>query len=229
MLHKDWKNTYLAITVTAALYEQEGDFRQTYWLDLNNRWIEDFWGNVSLEPVKKFNVTEPLYVEELSIECVLETYSELGLSTDEASNFNIKDYLFFTDPAQDGNYVYRYLTDIDNETWADYDFRIIKQFSTKDWIEQGYLYDMKLLAGESVEEYIANVLEYEGKTYKDIDTWSEADTQNYINSITDEQERQKAQELFDDGVPLTSDYDVKSLFLQPTRLYVSANIQGGVR
>lgn len=229
MLHKDWKNAYLAITVTAALYEQEGDFRRTYWLDLNNRWVEDFWGNVSLEPIKKFNVTEPLYVEELSIECVLDTYGDLGISVDETSNFYIKDYLFFTDPAQDGNYVYKYLTSVSPEAWVEYDFRVIKQFSTNDWMEQGYLYDMKLLSGESIVEYIANTLEYEGTTYEDIGTWSDVDTQNYIDAIADEQKRQLVQELFDDGSPLMPDYDVKSLLLQPTRLYVSANIQGGVR
>ena len=30
------KNPYIAITVTAARYEQQGDFRKTYWLDLTD-------------------------------------------------------------------------------------------------------------------------------------------------------------------------------------------------
>lgn len=60
MLLKEWNNPYLAITVTAARYEQEGDFRQTYWLDLNNRWVEKNDGTTVLEPIKKFMSTEAL-------------------------------------------------------------------------------------------------------------------------------------------------------------------------
>ena len=36
------------------------------------------------------------------------------------------------------------------------------------------------------------------------------------------------QDLYDSGVPLMPNYDTKSIILQPTKLYVSTDIQGGI-
>lgn len=233
-----WDNPYIAITVASGLYEQEGDFRETYWLDMSNRWVEQSDGSVKLEPAKKFIYADALFVSAFTIADALIHYGvDAGgkIALDSNSDFDITNYLFFTDPLQDGNYVYKYVKDyklvdgaIASEVWAEYDFRIIKQFDTKSWMEQQYYFDIKVLAGESIEEHIARALQSQGITVS-TDAWSDVMTQEYINLMTDDDDRRVVQELFDEGVPLMPNYDTKSLIIQPAKLYVGANIQGGVK
>jgi hypothetical protein len=47
--------------------------------------------------------------------------------------------------------------------------------------------------------------------------------------IEDPSVRENIQALYDDGAPLMPSYDTKSLLLDPTPIYVSVNIQGGVK
>lgn len=232
MLFKYWQNPYLAITVTAARYEQEGDFRETYWLDLDNEYIEQPDGSVELQEMKRFISTEALPLPGWSIRDAINLYGTSAggkMVLDPTSDFDITNYLFYVDENNDGNRVYRYLrTYVDNdndldEVWEDYDFRVIKSFNTKSWIEQGYLYDMKILSGQTVIERISELIG------EDVSNLNDDIVREKIEQIEDEAEREKMRELYDSGAPLMPDYDTRALILQPTNLYVSANIQGGVR
>lgn len=236
MLLKNWQNPYLVITVAAALYEQKGDYRESYWLDLNRRFVEKSDGSVELEETKKFISTEALFVEDFDIAQILSVYGvDAGgkIVADPESDFDITNYLFFADPNLDGNYIYKYVDTYevsDDEyvaEWKEYSFRIIKTFDTKSWMEQGYLFDAKILTGESLVDMIKAQLTIENITYSD-DVWSDAETQLYINMISDATIKAEAQALFDENIPLRSTYDTKLLIIEPTRLYVSVNIQGGV-
>lgn len=238
---KTWENPYLAITVAAALYEQKGDYRETYWLDLNRRWVEQQNGSVVLEPLKKFISSEVLPLNIFAISEALSVYGVYvggKMVLDKTNDFDVTNYLFFVDVYNDGNYTYKYVKDytldgygyIVDEEWEDYDFRVIKQFDTKSWMEQGYLFDIKVLAGESVQEHIAGILDVERTSYKsDFDTWTNEDWENYIAAIKDETLRAEMQALYDDGAPLMPSFDTKSLLLEPTPIYVSVNIQGGIK
>lgn len=382
MLFKEWKNPYLAITVTAARYEQQGDFRKTWWLDMNNRWVEQENGSLEIIPMKRFIETEALYTEFFSVYDILNMYGVNAypagrIVIDPNSPFDIKNYLFFTDKNADGNNVYQYVksydilityeliykywnsdilydlndvvlysedytlpngdvltstgyylnlgetakgvkpinivvnpssyvefnvnsnwieiwpqqsagvydnwskdftywqgqtviwnnevyaciyptpdpfsspvrgttcdpsntqywrklasylggSSINNEIWEVYDFRIIKQFNTRDWVEQNYLFDIKVLAGESIEEYVYNQLSQEGDDVIDL-PWTRDVLQQKIKEINDEAIRKQVQEIYDSGQPLMPDYDTKSLILNPTNLTVTSNIQGGIR
>lgn len=225
MLFNQWNNPFLVITVTTATYKQEGDFRKTYWLDLSNTYVEQIDGSFVLMPIKKFVSTEALYLEEFTVEDVLDKYgTAVGgkIVEDPTSDFDVTNYLFYTDPLSDGNRVYKYVTLVDNEyVWVDYHFRIIKQFVTNDWLGQGYLFDIKVIAGESIKEHIAGILGVEA-------TWLDGETQAKIDEIGDEVKRAEMQALFDTGEPLMPEYDFQSVILQPTRLYVSTNTQGGI-
>jgi hypothetical protein len=234
MIMKEWKNPYLAITVTSARYKQRGDFRKTYWLDLSNRFVEQADGSMVLAPIKKFISTEALYLMFFSIEEAIAYYGvDAGgkIVLDSNSDFDITNFLFFIDEGSDNKKVYKYVKsytvdgagNIVNEVWEEYNFRIIKQFRTNDWIEQTYLFDIKVLSGESVKEHIANIL---GLDSSNANNWSDTETQSYINQITDDIKRLEMQNLFDSAIPIMPDYDTKSLILMPTNLYVSANIQG---
>lgn len=237
MLFKQWENPYLVITVTAARYQQRGDFRQTWWLDMDNRWVEQADGTFEIVPMKRFQGTEALYITSFTpagLEEALQKYRYIRLDAD--SDFDVTNYLFYTDVLNDGNRVYKYVDEYEhageriiNATWTEYDFHIIKQFNTKDWTEQNYLFDVKVLAGESVDEHIRGILIQEGDNEELIPKtpWEDDVIQEHIKLISNKATRIEMQELFDSGAPLMPYYDTKSLVLLPTNLIVSANIQGG--
>lgn len=230
MLFSKWLNPYLAITVAGSRYEQTGDMRETHWLDLSYRWVEQKNGSTVKEPFKRFIATEPLYLPTgFSVIEVLSYYGD-RIVVDTNSDFDIKNYLFYTE--NDGKYEYKYVSSYtgddaetadDSAVWTDYNFRIVKQFDTKNWMEQGYLYDAKIVAGETLIEYVARQLGVEP------DEWSTVELEENIASIQDEQARMRAMETFESGAPLISEYDIKSLIIEPSKLLVSTNIQGGVR
>ena len=247
---KNWRNPYLAITVSAALYEQRGDFRETYWLDLKQRYVEQSDGSMALENLKTFISGEVLWLPNgFYATDALGLYDKIVL--DPTSDFDITNFLFFCDPFSDGNYSYKYIAKYevtepvvdedgsiideggyiieDTVEWVDYDFRIIKHFTTKDWMEQNYLFDVKVLAGESVQEYIAGILDTQGTSYKPFVMWTNEDWEMYIAIIQDETLRTRAKELYDEGAPLMPSYDTKGLLIEPSTIHVSVNIQGGVR
>lgn len=241
---KNWRNPYLAITVSAALYEQRGDFRETYWLDLKQRYVEKRDGSMALENLKTFISGEVLWLPNgfyaTDAITLYGANSENGkIVLDPTSDFDIKNFLFFCDPFSDGNYSYRYIIKYeldedghiveDSVEWAEYDFRIIKHFTTKDWMEQNYLFDVKVLAGESVQEHVAAILDTQGTEYKSFVVWTNEDWERYIALIQDETLRTQAKELYDEGAPLMPSYDTKGLLIEPSTIHVSVNIQGGVR
>lgn len=229
MLFKEWPNPYLAITVTAARYTQKGDFRRTWWLDMNNRWVEKENGDFEIIPVKRFIETSPLYVKSFeNIADILEDYPRIQL--DVESDFDITNYLFFTDSQEDNGLVYKYVDRYEVNDglvslidWLPYNFRIVKQFDTKDWVEQNYLYDIKILTGENIEQYLSRLL------VDDLPTspWSDEMIRTQIERITDRNVRKSVKDIFESGQPLMPNFDTRAILLYPTKIVVSANIQGG--
>lgn len=212
MLFSEWKNPFLVITVASARYDQKGDFRRTWWLDLDNSWKQNADGTMSIVPIKRFAETNAVYTRLFDVGQILADY-EGQITLD-----NIENYLFFNGTD------YKYLN---GEIWETYNFRIIKQFNTKDWIEQNYLYDIRILAGERVDEHIHGVLTQQGATDIPALPWADEVTVVQLARITDETIRQELTELFESGCPLMPDYDVDNVILLPTKLVVSSNIQRG--
>ena len=232
MLFSKWSNPYLAITVAGSMYEQTGDMRETYWLDLSHRWVEQEDGSVVKEPLKRFIATEPLYLPDgrFSITDALDYYGD-RIVIDTNSDFDVKNYLFYIENS-DGNYEYKYVSSYTgtgaesadtSAIWTEYSFRIIKQFDTKSWMEQGYLYDAKILTGQTLPEFVARCLNVM------VEDWDTEELQVKIFLIEDEENRQLAQDVYESGAALMPDFDTKSLIMEPTRLLVSNNIQGRVR
>ena len=237
---KNWDTPYIAITVTAALYEQEGDYRETHWLDLSNRYIQRADGTYVLTPLKRFTSTEVLYLpDEFSTNEVMSYYGQDNggkLVIDKDNDFDITNFLFFRDPQKNGNYEYKYIKsyttnssgDIIDEEWESYNLRVVDSFITRDWMEQGYLFDVKLLAGMSLQEYLMGILLGQGVMTKTGD-WNNEDWDVYISQIIDPALREKVERLYDEGAPLLPTFDTKSVILEPTPLFVSVNLQGGVK
>ena len=364
MMLKEWQNPFLVITITAARYSQEGDYRHSWWLDLTQRYVEDAEGKLVLEPVKRFTGTEALFLDadDFSITEVMAAYGPEAnptpgrIVTDKDSDFDVTNFLFYIDPNKDGNRTYKYCKSYtivpetfvnckipvtvnpnaatgegistagfyitasasaghvyyynsayptgaqvidcgnftihndselyilvtartfpiqatygygtlyvnadynlqlytisatpsgigisiavapalytnnieeehtEDEDWEEYSLRVVKTFDTKEWVEQGYLYDIKVLAGELVEESVHDYLINEGKEVPDL-PWSDEELQEQIERIDNAEMRAYYQGIYDTGMPLMPTYDTKLLVLMPTNLYVSANIQKGI-
>lgn len=244
VVYNEWRHPYLAITITAARYPQDGDMRRTYWLDLSKRWVADVNGTLTEENLKSFVSTQPLYMPTypFTVEDIAAYYGSFVNTEDSDDPFYYTNYLFFTDTNANGErkFVYgvseRQIT-IEGETFrqvicAQYDFRVVTSFNTRDWYEQTYLYDIKVLAGQSTGEFIvASLLNYDsqydfGDATSNPANWTREDYQAFINDIQDEEDKATAQMLFDNNIPLTSTYDTKKIILPATNIYVSANIQG---
>lgn len=231
MILNKWKNPYLVITISSTLYDQSDVHKDVYWLDLDTRLVEKSDGKYIEEKIKKFVITEPLYVDQFNINEILSKYGTKAggkIVLDKANEFDITNFLFYTDPYSDGNYVYKYLKSYVTSsnptgTWVDYDFRVVKFFDTKAWKSQDYFYDIKIVAGESLVDFVRNSLKEQGTEF-DEGVWTDLELCNYINLLEDDVIREEAKKMFDENVPLRSSYDAKVVLLDPSRLHVTTNI-----
>ena len=107
MPFKKWKNPYIVMTVTSARYEQKGNFRKSWWLNINECFVEKENGETELVLFKRFINTEPLYTEEFNINYILSIYEEFIAEDDEDNDFDIRNYLFYTEIS--GKKVYKYV------------------------------------------------------------------------------------------------------------------------
>lgn len=160
LLHKRLKNPFLVMTISKNTYSQSDDFKEVHWLNLDKRYIEDAYGNVTLEHTKRFTSTEPLYLSDASLSYSLEDLLEIypKMSTKEDDAFYIENFLFYIDPEENGEYIYclcRYDDSNGTLVWTSgpkvltlLDFRIIKNFDTKAWSAGTYLFEMKIVDGE---------------------------------------------------------------------------------
>lgn len=225
-----WNNAYLMITISAALYKQRGDFRRTYWLDLSS--------------LKKFTGTEALYMPRyapdipFAISQVMNKYGNIiTLNEDTDSDDNdITNYLFCTDPNNDGKLVYKYVEDytlengeVTEERWTEYNCRFVQPFYTKDWVEQRYLYDANIVNGPTVLEYLNGVLARDGMGEFALDTNADDETiRNTIALLRDGPEKEYIRKVYESGRPLMPEYDAKFCLWLPKKIFVSVDLQGEI-
>lgn len=219
MLLKDWVNPYLVLTIAAARYDQSGAFSRTWWLDMDKQMVENEDGSYAEDILlKRFIHTQPLYLEEHRMAAINTTYPEIP-------NEEATDYLFYTDPDKNGKRIYKYLEDAE---WKDYNFRIIKLVDTQDMIEQTYLFDIKLIAGNSIQEEMFNEFLVQGDEPPAL-PWSNEKAISYVENIVDTEKREQFETWLQSGAPLRPPYQVETPLLQPTKFMVGADIQGGIK
>ena len=225
---KFWRNPYLTITVSAALYKQKGDFRRTYWLDLS--------------PLKKFISTEALYIvpyqhdlsKPFAISEVMSKYENI-IALDKNKDNDITNYLFCTDPNRDGKLVYKYVENYEldgnggviEEHWTEYNCRFVKYFDTKDWVEQRYLYDANIVSGTTVLEYLNGILARDniGELVSDA---NDEMIRNAIASLKNGIEREYLGKVYESGRALMPEYDTKFCLWLPKKIFVSVDLQGEI-
>lgn len=225
MLYSRLENPYLAITITSAKYAQIQDFRETYWLDLKEKEVEQEDGSIVKVQIKSFIYLEPLKLTSFDMTEAYNTYKDKCRIVVDDGEYDIKNYLFYIIDEK-GNKVFKYLEsyvldDSGNpieQTWSEpYEFRIVKIFDTYDWIAQSYLLDMKIVSGQSVVDNINEMIQGDDFIeYK-------------IERIADKKLREFYKSLYFSKQPLMPTYDINSVILEPTKLTVSTNIQRGMR
>ena len=128
----EWNNPYILITVSSSSYNQE------------NRYVLNVW--LSLKDIPAFHNTTILEAKSGNIEYMLNGES-VYLTEIEAGAV----YYY------NGKYVYLSEVKDGNNTLEEYSLRIIYPFTheiTKEWVEQSYLYSIRLVAGTSIEQYV---------------------------------------------------------------------------
>lgn len=100
-----------------------------------------------------------------------------------------------------------------NTIWEEYEFRAVIPFDTKDWIEQDYIYELKIVSGELMSKYISDRL-------KELNVSS-------IDEIVDENIKQELLELQNSNAPLSPRCDSNVIIIESAMIKVSSNLQTG--
>uniref|UniRef100_UPI0040257F90 hypothetical protein n=1 Tax=Alloprevotella sp. TaxID=1872471 RepID=UPI0040257F90 len=132
VISSEWNNPYILITVSSSSYNQE------------NRYVLNVW--LSLKDVHTFHNTTILEAKSGNVEYILNGES---IHLSEISSDVLYSY--------DGKYIYLSEVVDGNKILEEYSLRIIYPFTheiTKDWVEQSYLYSIRLVAGTSIEQYV---------------------------------------------------------------------------
>lgn len=191
------QNPYLKITVASDKYSASKTYIKTWWLDLTNGYNEN--GEHILLP--KFSSVEPKEVNSIN---------EVGNADTDTEH-----YLYRV--IGDNKYYYN-----DGEV-KEYNFRIVKTFLsgiTSEWIEKRYTYDIKLVGGQTVVDYVQGLV----RAHELIpsDTPIESDLNSLLNLFVGHEELLEGVRL--DGRPLQSE-DINQDILEPTEISVASDTE----
>lgn len=127
IVSSEYNNPYILLTITSTKYNQENRYLANWWLDLTD--------------LPRFPNT---VVKEISSVNSASEYAD-----DEPMQFVYHDN-------KTGKYQYLKEYNVGEDAlFEDYEFRIIHAFThdiTKDWVEQTYLYSIRLVAGRKTDE-----------------------------------------------------------------------------
>lgn len=120
---------YVLLSVASSKYEQEGRYLLNFWIDLKN--------------LPRFENTVPKEITEFEDAYVADDFEGQYLYYKNGDIANCK-YWIWDDKAS-------------KRVWKDYDFRIIHTFThavTKEWVEQTYIYSLRLVSGMDMYLYL---------------------------------------------------------------------------
>lgn len=230
-------NPYICITVTSSKYEQLGRYHVTWWLDVGQGYTDDG----TLITLPRFNSTTPMHL-------TTDTWlTSLPIDPVTGLVYNAFEAIWYINKS-DGTKEYK-RWDLNTGRWIDYSFRIIKTFTqedTKEWIEQDYQYDITLVAGDTLTEYLYDLklhtfmelyevldsaifLDYLDSDYDSAlaELWEDLATDNtgiydWLKTIN----RNLVKDL-DMTAPLIN-YSAVQIILPPTKLTVQSYLKGGL-
>lgn len=168
----------------------------------DERYIANWW--LSLEELPRFKSTVPIKIS---------SFDFVNVQEDEPG-----DYLYYVDDVKTCKYF------DENYVWHEYNFRLIHNFLhsvTSQWIEQSYLYSIRLVAGSKMDEYIENL-------YKSVFN-VEADTTKSTEELYNEIKNNYPEYV--KGIDISralATIDVTQDILIPTKLTVLSDLNGGL-
>lgn len=189
------QNPYLKITVASDKYNSSNNYVKTWWLDLANGYDE----NGEHIELPRFSSVEPKEVN----------------SINEVGNADIDGEHYLYRVIGDDKYYYK------DDSVKEYNFRILKSFlsgTTSEWIEKQYTYDIKLVGGQTVKDYVQGLV----RAHELIpsDTPIESDLNSLLNLFVGHEELLEG--VYLDGRPLQS-IDINQDILKPTQIFVSSD------
>lgn len=166
------KNPYFLITVSTTRYQQENRYLSNYWLDLSDypRFLSTQAFDL-LSLTSEANGETPMYpngfsdiTARSSSVSTVGDYLVYGYIGDKLIFLDYTDCVFYVED-EDGNRIYKYWNDSVSESggrigWQDYDCKIVKTFlqeDTSQWVEQSYVYSIRLVSGQSMNEYLTKL------------------------------------------------------------------------
>lgn len=186
ILDKNWPNPYILLTVSSNRFASNGKYQQLYWLDLS--------------AYPKFEKTRPEYISDL------DNGVPSGYTADTA--------VFYTITDGERSY-YRWTGTV----FIPYSFKFKKTFLANDtaaWIESIYLYEIAIVSGTDMYEYLRStfIALYPGVTPPDdkFSMWKEI---------------YKADPKLGKQINYTSalaSFGVNDVLLPPSKLIINTNI-----
>ena len=169
--------------------------------DIVNRYKVNWW--LDLKDLPRFEFTRPKKINSFDITSVIDDLP--------------RQYLYYVDDIKSCKYF------DENDEWHDYEFRIIHHFVnavTRDWVEQSYVYSIQLVSGNSTERYMKDLY----RSVFEIDADENKTTEELYYELKNKDE--KLVENLDFSRPITG-FDVVQVILEPTKLTVMSDINGG--
>jgi len=214
------ENPYLKITVKSNKYERDGQYEKTWWLDLAKTYEIEPNGNLSVIPLPRFAQTEvievPLLDNQFDANTIINFFANMGQVTPP-----LTDVVWMGIQSND-DIIFAYT--VDGITFEPYQFRIVKGFQhedTAEWVEQSYLYDITIVTGTEVEEFIINtLLQYMQFNEMPIGT------EDKLEAIKpfDRKEYYKLKKIWETGEPLMPGWKAKQIILEPTEIKVGGTL-----
>ncbi len=143
VLSSNVQNPYIVITVQSDNFKADGSYKHTFWLD-----ISDYL---------RFTITNVV-----PLTTALLSNSDIGCGTAQYCVYEVPD------DNQDSGYAYYYSADGKNLTeYEGFNFKkVFTAQETSEWIEQQYLYNIKLIGGVTTTETLTGLYQSTFPDYK---------------------------------------------------------------
>lgn len=151
IVSSELQNPQILVTVASSKYTQNG------------RYIANFWNDVS-QAYPRFYSTEPTVIVDTSATSIsnLKPPSEYGVVLPDGQTYGTFSIYAWTDNDGETHYLQWFWDPVTLWQYKEYSFHFVQQFPTEitnEWIEQSYVFGIKLVGGIVNPDYDPNNLE----------------------------------------------------------------------
>ena len=204
------KNPHFLITVSSALYDKDDRYSVNAWCPIR---------------LPRFHTTQPVSIHSFKDESGNQIYDSFdtmtGLPQGYVNGFNVAyemDDALFYQVNSDGSKTYKFWT---GKEWHEYKCRIAAAFTnqvTSKWIEKSYYYNIDLVSGISIKEYLSILCKQAGIEPDGVPENMYAAIKEYDENLIKNIDIAAQLVNIDSSLPI----------LPPTKLSVLSNLKGGI-